>query len=165
MSATTRTGGLRRARATAAALAAVSIVALLTACAPPPRPDVYAPGQVARAQSVEPGIVESTREVRIAAAPTGAGAATGAIVGSIAGSGVGHGWRSSFLGAIVGAIFGGVVGGAIEENAAARTGVEVTVRLDSGALVAVVQDVEPSPLRPGDRVRVLSDGATTRVTR
>lgn len=165
MSATTRLGRLGRTRVSGAALAAAAIVALLTACAPLPRADVYAPGQIARAQSVEPGIVESTRDVRIAAAPTGVGAATGAVVGSIAGSGVGHGWRSGFLGAIVGAIFGGVVGGAIEENAGARAGVEITVRLDSGALVAVVQDVDPSPLRPGDRVRVLSDGATTRVTR
>ena len=43
--------------------------------------------------------------------------------------------------------------------------VEITVRLESGALVAIVQDVEEPGFKPGDRVRVLSDGVMSRVTR
>ena len=69
------------------------------------------------------------------------------------------------VGSIIGAILGGVIGGAMEEGATQRQGVEITVRMDSGALVAVVQDAEEPRFKPGDRVRVLSDGVMTRVTR
>ena len=55
--------------------------------------------------------------------------------------------------------------GAMEQDATQRQGVEITVRLDSGALVAIVQDVEEPGFRPGDRVRVLSDGVMSRVAR
>jgi outer membrane lipoprotein SlyB len=40
----------------------------------------------------------------------------------------------------------------------------VMVKLDDGGVVAIVQDAEET-FRPGDRVRILSDGATSRVTR
>jgi len=40
----------------------------------------------------------------------------------------------------------------------------VTVKLDDGQMVAIVQDADET-FRPGDRVRILSDGATSRVTR
>jgi len=39
------------------------------------------------------------------------------------------------------------------------------VQLENGRTVAVVQDGNPNDYRVGDRVRVSSDGATTRVTR
>jgi len=41
--------------------------------------------------------------------------------------------------------------------------VEITVRLDNGELKAITQDADES-FRPGDRVRLLSDRRTTRVT-
>ena len=66
-------------------------------------------------------------------------------------------------GAIAGAIVGGLVGNAVENNANQRNGVEVTVRLDSGRTIAVPQENAGENFRPGDRVRVLSDGYTTRV--
>ena len=46
-----------------------------------------------------------------------------------------------------------------------QTGIEVTVRLDSGQHLAVVQADGGENFRSGERVRVLRDGATTRVTR
>jgi len=134
-------------------------------CVPVPGPNVYGPGQAARVQSVEFGVVEAVRDVRIAGFRTGAGSVSGAMVGSIAGSYAGGSWNANVVGSIIGAILGGVIGGAMEEGATQRQGVEITVRLDSGALVAIVQDVEEPGFRPGDRVRVLSDGAMSRVTR
>ena len=139
-------------------LALVAALALAAAgCVPVPGPNVYGPGQAARVQSVEFGVVESVRDVRIAGFRSGAGRVRGAMVGSIAGSYV--------VGSIIGAILGGVIGGAMEEGATQRQGVEITVRLESGALVAIVQDVEEPGYKPGDRVRVLSDGVMSRVTR
>ena len=44
-------------------------------------------------------------------------------------------------------------------------GLEVTVRLDNGQFLAVVQADEGEAFRAGERVRVLRDGGTTRVSR
>ena len=144
----------------------VSLALVLGACAPlPPAVAVYPPRQAMRPQTVELGFVESLREVRIGGYRTGAGGATGALVGGIGGSFVGGSWEANVVGSIVGAILGAFVGGALEEGATSRQGVEVSVRLDTGALVVVVQDAEIDTLKPGDRVRVISDGVVARVTR
>ncbi|ENO85758.1 17 kDa surface antigen, partial [Thauera linaloolentis 47Lol = DSM 12138] len=60
---------------------------------------------------------------------------------------------------------GGVAGAAIEEGATRTQGVEVTVRLDNGQFLAVVQADEGEAFRAGERVRVLRDAGTTRVSR
>ncbi|CAG0948478.1 Outer membrane lipoprotein pcp [Burkholderiales bacterium] len=140
-------------------------VLLLAGCVPVQRADVYYPGQALRTQSVEFGFVESVREVLIGGSRTGVGGASGAVIGSIAGSHAGGGHRGSFAGSVIGAIVGGIIGVAVEEGVTQRPGIEITVRLDGGGLIAVVQDAEWEALRPGDRVRVLSDGYSTRVTR
>ena len=146
-------------------VAALAAVLLLAGCAPPPRADVYYPGQAMRAQSVELGVIETLRPVQIAGTQTGVGTFGGATLGGIAGSTVGGGSRANAAGAIAGAIIGGVIGSAVEQGATQRPGYEVTVRLDSGRMLAVVQDDAGEQFRPGDRVRVLSDGYMTRVAR
>ena len=148
-------------------LAAVALAFAASACAPiPPGPVADAPAQAMRAQTVEFGVVEAMRDARIGGVRTGAGGATGAVVGSVAGSFVGGSWEANVVGSIVGAILGGLIGGAVEESATSRPGFEVTVRLDNGGLVVVVQDAAiDATLRPGDRVRVISDGMLARVTR
>jgi outer membrane lipoprotein SlyB len=113
-------------------------------------------------QSVRFGVVESVRDVTINARETGVGTAGGAVLGSIAGSNVGGG-NGQIAGAIGGAILGGILGQNIERSANERPGVEVTVLLDSGRYIAVVQGADES-FRNGDRVRILSGRGTTRVT-
>jgi outer membrane lipoprotein SlyB len=148
-----------------AALVLVVIAALaVSACAPVRGGDVYRRGETLRAQSVELGVVEQARPVRIEGPDTGVGTVGGAALGGIAGSTVGRG-SGSVAAAIGGAILGGIAGNAIERDANARNGVELTVRLDNGRMLAVVQQDVGEVFRPGDRVRVLSDGRHTRVTR
>jgi outer membrane lipoprotein SlyB len=144
---------------------ALALCALLSACAPQQRGDVYQQQQTMRAQSVELGVVDSVRFVQIAGSNSGVGTVGGAALGGIAGSTIGGGGRANAAGAIGGAILGGLAGNAIEKSATERNGVEVTVRLDSGRMLAVVQEDANEQFRPGDRVRVLSDGYTTRVSR
>ena len=60
---------------------------------------------------------------------------------------------------------GGLAGSAVEEGATRQPGVEVTVRMDNGQFLAVVQADEGERFRAGERVRVLSDAGTTRVSR
>ncbi len=113
-------------------------------------------------QSVRFGVVESVRDVKINPRETGVGTAGGATLGAIAGSNVGGG-TGQIAGAIGGAILGGIIGQNVEKSANERPGVEVTVLLDSGKYIAVVQGSDEA-FRAGDRVRILSGRGSTRVT-
>jgi outer membrane lipoprotein SlyB len=113
-------------------------------------------------QSVRFGVVETVRPVRIQPANTGVGSTAGAFAGGIAGSTVGGG-NGQIVGAIAGTILGSIIGHNIEHQANEVQGVEVTVLLDSGSYIAVVQGAD-EPFRSGDRVRILSGRSTTRVT-
>jgi outer membrane lipoprotein SlyB len=113
-------------------------------------------------QSVRFGVVESVRDVRINPRETGVGTAAGAVLGGVAGSNVGGG-SGQVAGALGGAILGGILGQHIEQSANQQEGLEITVLLDSGKYVAIVQP-DNEPFRAGDRVRVLSGRGTTRVT-
>ncbi len=122
----------------------------------------YTRDEARREQNVRMGIVESVRQVQIEGTRSGVGPAAGAVVGGIAGSTVGGG-RGSAAAAVLGSVAGGVAGQALEEIGTRRTGVEVTVKLNNGGLVAIVQEADET-FKPGDRVRILSDGRTSRVT-
>jgi len=122
----------------------------------------YSRTQARTVQEVQMGVVESVREVTLEGTKTPIGAGAGAIVGGVAGSTVGGG-RGSVVGATVGAVLGGVGGAAAEEAVTRQKGVEVTVKLDSGRMIAVTQAADQE-FRVGDRVRVLTGGGVTRVT-
>jgi len=112
--------------------------------------------------SLELGVVENVRPIVFQGPYTGLGALSGAALGGWAGSGIGAG--SGNAAAIVGGVLiGSMIGGAAEAEAAKRPGVEVTVRLDTGRMIAVVQDAGEA-FAQGDRIRVMSDGYRTRVT-
>ena len=145
-------------------IAAAAIVTVLSGCAAPGLGGgSYSREQARREQTVRMGIVESVREVKLEGTRSGIGPGAGAVAGGVAGSSIGHG-RGSALGAIAGAVVGGVAGQAAEQGFTAKRGVEVTVKLDTGQMLAIVQEADET-FRPGDRVRILSDGATSRVTR
>lgn len=140
----------------------VIAVAALAGCAQGLGGGSYTREEARREQNVRLGIVESVRPVQIEGTRSGVGPAAGAVVGGVAGSTVGGG-RGSAIAAVIGAVAGGVAGQAVEEGTTRKNGVEVTVKLDSGALVAIVQEADET-FRAGDRVRILSDGRTSRVT-
>lgn len=149
---------------TLAILTAVIGVGALGGCATPLTGSTYNRSQVGQEESVRMGVVEGVRMVQIEGTQTGVGTLAGAAVGGIAGSNLGEG-KGSAVGAILGAVGGGIAGNALENAGTKKQGVEITVRLDSGRLIAVTQQADPNEqFRPGDRVRVLSGGGTTRVT-
>ena len=122
----------------------------------------YSRSQARTVQEVQMGVVESVREVKIEGTKTPIGAGAGAVVGGVAGSTVGGG-RGTAIATTVGAVLGGLGGAAVEEAATRPKGVEITVKLDSGRMLAITQAADEE-FRVGDRVRVLSGGGTTRVT-
>lgn len=141
----------------------VLVAAMLTGCVQGLGGGSYTREEARREQNVRMGTVESVREVQIEGTRTIIGPAAGAVVGGLAGSTIGGG-RGSDIAAVLGAVAGGVAGQAIEQGATRRTGVEITIKLDSGALLAIVQEADET-FKPGERVRILSDGITSRVTR
>ena len=145
-------------------LALLLSVLLLTACASPQSGDVYTRDQARREMTVRKGVVESVRIVNVEGTKTGVGGLSGAAVGGIAGSNIGGG-KGQIVGAIIGAVAGGLAGGALEESATRKQSLEITVDLDGGKTVVIVQDAQPGEFRAGDRVRVVSGGGDTRVTR
>lgn len=124
----------------------------------------YTRAQVRGEQTVRLGVVESVRNVTIDARDTGTGTAAGAALGGVAGSTLGGGNKANAAGAIAGAVIGGIIGNAVEKNNNDRVGVEVTVRLESGQLIAITQEKDEE-FRTGDKVRVLSGQGATRVSR
>jgi outer membrane lipoprotein SlyB len=124
--------------------------------------DSYSRDEARRPQTVQFGMVEYVRPVVIEGTKTGIGAGTGAVVGGIGGSTVGGG-RAAAVATVLGAVAGGVAGGMVEEGATKKQGVEITVRLDSGQIVAIVQQASATTFNVGDRVRVLTLNGETRV--
>jgi outer membrane lipoprotein SlyB len=144
-------------------IAAVGFTLLLGACAYPPAGSAdYRGYEVRGEQSVRFGVVESVRAVRITPQDTGVGAASGAALGAVAGSTVGGG-SGQVAGAIGGALLGGIIGQNVEQQANQKNGMEITVLLDSGKYISVVQGAD-EPFQAGDRVRILSGPGGTRVT-
>ncbi|MFL6675961.1 MAG: hypothetical protein ACJ8LG_22050 [Massilia sp.] len=145
------------------ALPLVVLVGLLAGCAStPPSGRVYRNYQTQNEQSVRTGTVESVRTVTIVNPESGTGVLGGAALGGLAGSGAGGG-RGQAATAILGAIAGGLIGQRVEASANQKPGFEITVRLDNGELHAITQ-VADEMFRPGERIRLLSDGYHTRVT-
>ncbi len=125
----------------------------------------YSTRQVRTEQTVRLGTVESVREVEIEVDEAGVGTVAGAVVGGVAGSSIGGG-RGSIISGVVGAVVGGVAGNLAEKNLRRTRGLEITVKLRNGELVAITQAYEQGDdFRAGDPVRILSGGGVTRVTR
>ena len=135
----------------------------LAGCASNLSGDTYSRADTRKAQTVEYGEIVSLRAVRIEGTRSPVGAGAGAVVGGIGGSSIGRGKGSAIM-AVIGAVAGGMAGAAVEEGVTRSEGVEITVRLDSGRTVAIVQGLSPhEKFAVGDQVRVLTSGGSSRV--
>jgi len=143
------------------AIAAVAAL-VLTGCATSQSGAAYSRSQTRGEMHVRMGVVESVRQVKIEGTQSGVGTVAGGVVGGIAGSNVGQG-KGSTVGSVLGAVLGGVAGHAIEETTTKKDGLEITIKLDSGQIIAVTQEADEQ-FRAGERVRVLSGSGTTRVS-
>lgn len=143
---------------------ALILVSLMSAgCATGLGSGDYERADVRRAYDVRFGTIVSVRNVRIGGSESGVGAASGAVIGGVAGSAVGEG-KGSIVGAVLGAVAGGVAGNAIEQGTTKKPGIELTVRLDSGRTIAVVQEDTGESFAVGDHVRVLESGGEMRIS-
>lgn len=144
-------------------VALATLLAALTGCASSLSGSTYSRDQARGEMTVRMGMVESVRQVQIEGTKSPVGSIAGGVIGGVAGRNVGGG-SGSIVGSVVGAVAGGVAGSAIEEGVTRQTGLEITVKLDNGGLIAVTQGADEA-FQPGERVRVLSGRGATRVTR
>ena len=142
-------------------LIALAATASLAGCITHESANVYDKHEAGREQTVRLATVDSVRKVTLEGSQSGVGAAAGGAVGGISGSQVGHGAGSS-VAAVLGTVAGGVAGNMLEHNATSKDALEITVKLDSGEMRAIVQEADQQ-FTPGQRVRLLSSGGVTRV--
>jgi outer membrane lipoprotein SlyB len=137
-----------------AVLATVLLAASLAACASNSGSTrVVSSGSAPYSTSCyECGTVERVTAVETTGTASGGGAVLGGIVGGVVGSQVGDG-DGKKAATVAGVVGGAVAGNAIEKNMA-KTGYEVTVRMDDGRRLTVTQANIDSGLREGSRVRL-----------
>lgn len=154
---------MRTTQSVATRYLAIGLVSvLLAACASSNSGSVYSRDEARKVQTVRTGVVESVRQVKLEGTKSPVGTIAGGAVGGIAGSSVGGG-RGSAIATVIGAVAGGLLGSAAEEGVTRKDGVEITVKLDGGNMVAVVQEAD-DPFKAGERVRLLESNGTTRVS-
>jgi outer membrane lipoprotein SlyB len=138
------------------------LAALLAACASSNSGSVYSRDEARKVQTVKTGVIESVRQVKLEGTKSPVGTIAGGAVGGIAGSSIGGG-RGSAIAAVIGAVAGGLAGSALEEGVTRKDGVELTVKLDGGGLIAIVQEADEI-FMAGEKVRILESGGVSRVS-
>jgi outer membrane lipoprotein SlyB len=134
----------------------------LAACASSNSGSVYKREDARKVQTVKTGVVESVRTVKLEGTNSPVGTVAGGAIGGIAGSSIGSG-RAGAIGAVIGAVAGGIAGAATEEVITRKDALEITVKLDGGGLIAIVQEADEA-FQPGEKVRIVENGDTSRVT-
>ncbi len=143
---------------------ALSTVLLLGACASGKSGDVYSRDQVRQVQTYKVGVIESLRDVRIEGTQSQVGTTAGTLVGAIAGSGTSQG-KTGQVASVLGAVVGGMVGAATEEAYTRENGLEISIKLEDGTHISVVQaKSSDETFKVGEKVRVIESAGVTRVT-
>lgn len=143
---------------------ALTAVLLLAGCASDTssssRP-VYSASDAGQVITQDAGMVTAVEEVMIQGNSSYPGApGTGSQVGSAVGRGVLSGNPIYAVGAI-----GGIIGGKAGASMDNRIGDKITILLDSGKTITVIQDRDKNqPIMPGERV-VIESGSRTSVVR
>ncbi|NOX28031.1 MAG: hypothetical protein GXP21_07605 [Gammaproteobacteria bacterium] len=142
----------------------VALAVLTTACASSKSGKVYSRDETQNVQVVEVGTVIAIEDVLIEGTKTPIGAAAGTVVGGVIGAGSANSSGDRVRG-VLGAVIGGVVGAAAEEGFTRRKGQEITIELDGGGVISIVQEADQH-IAINDTVRILTQpNGTKRVTR
>ncbi len=142
----------------------VFLTFISTGCIASRSSEVYSRDQARQAHTVLYGTVDRVKHVNIEGTKSVVGPLAGAVAGAALGNTIGSG-SGRTVAIVLGGLAGAAAGGVVEEKVTKKGGLEITVKLDNGDIIAIVQEADVS-FSPGDRVRLLkgSDGST-RVTR
>lgn len=141
----------------------VALAVLTTACASSKSGKVYSRDETQNVQIVAVGTVIAIENVLIEGTKTPIGAAAGTVAGGVIGAGSRDSSGDRVRG-VLGAVIGGVVGAAAEEGLTRRKGHEITIELDDGGVISIVQEADQQ-IALNDTVRVLTQpNGTKRVS-
>ncbi len=110
---------------------------------------------------VEKGVVVDIHNVMVdgKSGPTGfyGGAIEGAVVGGAAGADISKSSRGAAIGIAAGTVVGAAVGPKIQKAMSARSAQELTIELEEGKIIVVVQERREPDFNIGEKVRVYSN--------
>jgi len=134
-----------------------TVLALAGCASSPSSANTVRRSETGRVHTVQRGEVIYVREVTIEGEAQGAGALAGGAMGFALGGLAGGQGRG--VARVGGAVAGAAAGTAIERRVTTQTGVELTIELEGGEVIVVVQAAD-EVFKQGDSVRVLrrSDG-------
>jgi outer membrane lipoprotein SlyB len=135
---------------------ALGTLSLLCACATPSSGKIYSREEARTSWTVVEGRVSDIKPVQIEGNRSVLGTAGGGYVGYELGRTLGSG-RGRDLAGAVGAVAGAATGQAVEERVTRQNGLQITIDLDRGESIAVVQAADVA-FEPGERVKVLRRG-------
>src|SRR5262249_53668432 len=99
-------------------------------------------------QQIRYGEVIDTKEIQVEGYSTRVGTWGGASVGRAVGYTKGG---DRLIAGAIGGVAGAIAGEALEKKARAKDGFEITVRMDDGSTVAVIQEADAGTFEAGDR--------------
>jgi outer membrane lipoprotein SlyB len=138
-----------------AGLAGVTLT-VLAGCASKSNLPVYSTGQTGTPLTVQRGRVVAVRDVVIKPpTSTSHGVGPGAQVGAAVVTSVITGGTHA-LGNVIGNVVGGPIGGKLDE----KLGEEITIEVEGGRTIVVVQERDGPPLTPDERVIIQTGGTT-----
>ncbi|MSU22937.1 MAG: hypothetical protein EXS32_03845 [Opitutus sp.] len=122
---------------------------------------VYDSNQIGTVIKSQSGEILSVRDVVIKASSTQAGSTgMGSRIGAAAGRSAIYGGPSAAVGA-AGAVIGEAVGAVAGARVDDKKGEEITILVEGGQTVTVVQERGSSPLAPGERVRIITSASSS----
>ncbi len=125
--------------------------------------DSFSRDSVQRISNVLYGEIISIKNVNIEGS-TKAGTIVGGLVGAAAGSGVSDSKPESEIGAVLGGAIGATLGGNISKNFQSVDGAQITINMDDGRTISVVQEIGDYKFSVGDLVEVITTKGKTRVS-
>ena len=125
--------------------------------------DTYDRDSSQRISNVLYGEVVSLKKVSIEG-EIKSGTIVGGLVGAAAGSQVSDSKPESEIGAVIGGAIGATIGGNVSKNIQSVEGIQLTINMDDGRTISVVQETSQYNFSIGDLVEVISTKGKTRVS-
>ena len=139
-------------------LAALAVSGLLmSGCASSRSGTTFSRDEALRAQRTYFGVIETVKEGKIEGTKSPIGAIAGGVLGGVAGR-TGGGGSGKDVATVGGALAGAAVGAIAEEAVTRQKAYSLTVKLDDGRIITVVQSADTAFV-PGQRVRALETDA------
>lgn len=137
-----------------------SLVVALGGCTFPSSGPMVARNQVGNVQTLDLGEVIAVRNVIVDGERTILGISGGAAIGGAATYPGGYSTASAgeVIAQAAAATAGAIIGSAVEEAATRAKAQELTIELDNGSVVVIIQETPDGEFRQGDRVQVNHGG-------